>query len=130
MDHQIVTPCIAMVNVVSLLFIWKEMAWKILNLENFEFYTCTQWDYSAKFLIMAYKVNSLMPNHCILVGLNETKWTTFDFMRNDVLQNYLLQYLADNFHFKFHFQFHVSPLLSEFFSNSHSTFYKWLKLRK
>ena len=26
---------------------------------------------------------------CILIGINETKWTTFDFMRNDVLQNYL-----------------------------------------
>ena len=26
LDHQIVTSCIAMVNVVSLLFIWKEMA--------------------------------------------------------------------------------------------------------
>ena len=29
LDHQIVTSCIAMVNVVFLLFIWKEMAWKI-----------------------------------------------------------------------------------------------------
>ena len=26
LDHQIVTSCIAMVNVVSALFIWKEMA--------------------------------------------------------------------------------------------------------
>ena len=26
LHHQIVTSCIAMVNVVSLLFIWKEMA--------------------------------------------------------------------------------------------------------
>ena len=26
LDHQIVTSCIAMVNVVFLLFIWKEMA--------------------------------------------------------------------------------------------------------
>ena len=34
------------------------------------------------------------------VGINETKETTFDFMRNDVLQNYLDQFLkclADNF---------------------------------
>ena len=41
-----------------------------------------------------------MPNYCILVGINETKETTFDFMRNDVLQNYLDQFLkclADNF---------------------------------
>ena len=41
-----------------------------------------------------------MPNDCILVGINETKGTTFDFMRNDVLQNYLDQFLkclADNF---------------------------------
>ena len=35
--HQIVTSCIAMVNMVFLLFIWKEMAWKIPNLENLEF---------------------------------------------------------------------------------------------
>ena len=41
LDHQIVTSCIAKVNVVFLLFIWKEMAWKIPNLENLEFYTCT-----------------------------------------------------------------------------------------
>ena len=36
----------------------------------------------------------------ILVGINETKWTTFDSMRNDVLQNYLVQflkYLTENF---------------------------------
>ena len=41
-----------------------------------------------------------MPNVCILVGINETKGTTFDFIRNDVLQNYLVQIckcLADNF---------------------------------
>ena len=41
-----------------------------------------------------------MPNDCILVGINETKSTTFHFMRNDVLQNDLdkfLKCLADNF---------------------------------
>ena len=41
-----------------------------------------------------------MPNDCILVGIDETKWTTFDFMGNDVLQNYLDQFckcLAYNF---------------------------------
>ena len=89
-----------MVNVVFFLFIWKEMAWKIPNLENLEFYTCTLWDHNAKFLIMAYRRNSWVPNDCILIGINDTKWTTFDFMRNDVLQNYLVQflkYLADNF---------------------------------
>ena len=32
LDHQIVTSCIAMVNVVFLLFIWKEITWKIWNL--------------------------------------------------------------------------------------------------
>ena len=65
-----------------------------------EFYTCTLWDHNAKFLIMVYRGNSWVPNDCILVGINETKWTTFDFMRNDVLQNYLVQFLkclADNF---------------------------------
>ena len=93
LDHQIVTSCIAIVIVVFLLFIWKEMAWKILNLENLEFYTCTLWDHNAKFLILAYRGNSWVPNVCILVGINETKWTTFDFMRNDVLQNYLVQFL-------------------------------------
>ena len=70
------------------------------NLKNLEFYTCTLWDHNAKFLIMAYRRNSWVPNDCILVGINETKWATFDFMRNDVLQNYLDQffkYLADNF---------------------------------
>ena len=49
---------------------------------------------------MVYRRNSWVPNDCILVGINETKWTTFDFMRNDVLQNYLVQFLkclADNF---------------------------------
>ena len=100
LDHQIVTSCIAMVNVVFLLFIWKEMAWKILNLENLEFYTCTLWDHNAKYLIMTYKRDSWVPNDCILAGMDETKWTTFDFMRNDVLQNYLDQfliYLAENF---------------------------------
>ena len=100
LDHQIVTSCIAMVNVVFLLFIWKEMAWKIPNLENLEFYTCTLWDHNAKFLIMVYRRNSWVPNDCILVGINETEWTTFDFMRNDVLQNNLGQFLkclADNF---------------------------------
>ena len=88
--HQIVTSCIAMMNLVTLLLIWKEMAWKILNLENLEFYTCTQWDHNAKFLIMAYRKNSWVLNDCILIGIDETKWTTFDFMRNDVLQNYLV----------------------------------------
>ena len=38
---KIVTSSIAMVNLVSLLFIWKEMTWNILNLEIIEFYTCT-----------------------------------------------------------------------------------------
>ena len=76
---------------------WHEkfQIWKILN-----FYTCTLWDHNAKFLIMAYRGNSWVPNDCILVGINETKWTTFDFMINDVLQNYLDQFckcLADNF---------------------------------
>ena len=49
---------------------------------------------------MAYRGNSWVPNYCILVGINETKETTFDFMRNDVLHNYLDQFLkclADNF---------------------------------
>ena len=53
-----------------------------------------------KILIMAYRRNSWVPNDCIVVGINETKWTTFDFMRNDEIQNYLVQflkYLADNF---------------------------------
>ena len=47
-----------------------------------------------------YKRNSWVPNACIMIGINETKWTTFYFMRNDVLQNYLVQflkYLAENF---------------------------------
>ena len=72
---------------------------KMPNLENLEFDTCTLWDPNAKFLIMAYKRNSWVPNECILVGIDETKWTTFYFMRNDVLQNYLVQFLkclADN----------------------------------
>ena len=69
------------------------MTWKIPNLENLEFYTCTLWDHNAKFLIMVYRRNSWVPNDCILVGINETKWTTFNFMRNDVLQNYLDQFL-------------------------------------
>ena len=99
-DHQIVTFCIAIVKVVFSLFIWKEMAWKIPNLENLEFYTCTLWDHNAKLLIMVYRRSSWVPNDCILVGINETKWTTFDFIRNDVLQIYLVQFckcLAHNF---------------------------------
>ena len=89
-----------MVNVVFLLFIWKEMAWKISNLKNIEFYTCKLWDHNAKFLIMAYRRNSWVLIDWILVGIDETKWTTFYFMRNYVLQNYLVQflkYLANNF---------------------------------
>ena len=69
------------------------MAWKILNLEYLEFYTCTLRDHNAKFLIIAYWGNSWVPNDCILVGIDETKWATFDFMRNDELQNYLVQFL-------------------------------------
>ena len=41
-----------------------------------------------------------MPNDSNLIGINETKGTTFGFMRNDVLQNYLAQFLkclAHNF---------------------------------
>ena len=49
------------------------MTLKILNLENFEFYTCTLWDHNAKILIMAYRGCSWVPNDCILVGINETK---------------------------------------------------------
>ena len=100
MDHQIVTSYIAIIKVVFLLFLWKEMTWKIPNLKNLEFYTCTLWDHNAKFLIMVYRRNSWLPNDCILVGINENKWTTFNFMRNDVLQNYLDQFLkclTDNF---------------------------------
>ena len=85
LDHQIVTSCISMVNVVFILFIWKEMTWKIPNLENLEFYTCTLWDHNAKVLILAYRGNSWVPNDCILVGINETQWTTWYCMRNDVL---------------------------------------------
>ena len=99
LDHQIVTSCIAIVKVVILLFIWKEMTWKIPNLEHLEFYTCTLWDHNAKFLIMVYRRNSWVPNDCIQVGINETKWTTLYCMRNDVLENYLVQFLkclADN----------------------------------
>ena len=68
-----------MVKVVFLLFIWKEMACKIPNLENLEFYTCTLLDHNAKFLIMAYRGNSWVPNDSNLIGTNETKRTTFDF---------------------------------------------------
>ena len=49
---------------------------------------------------MAYNRNYWVPNDFILVGINETKRTTFDFMRNDELQNYLIQFckcLTDNF---------------------------------
>ena len=63
------------------------------KLENLEFYTCTLWDHNAKCLIMVYRRNSWVPNNCILVGIYETKSPTFDFMRNDVLQNYLDQFL-------------------------------------
>ena len=41
-----------------------------------------------------------MPNDCIIIGINETKGTTLYCMRNDVLLNYLVQFLkclADNF---------------------------------
>ena len=34
-------------------------------------------------------------NDCILVGRDETTLTTFDFMRNEVLQNNLIQFLKD-----------------------------------
>ena len=71
LDHQVVTSCIAMVNMVFLLFIWKEMTWKIPNLENLEFYTCTLWDHNAKFLIMVYS-EKLMGAKWLHSGRN--KW--------------------------------------------------------
>ena len=86
LDHQIVISCIAIVKVVFLLFIWKEMTWKIPNLEKHEFYTCTLWDHNAKFLIMVYRRNSWVSNEWTLVGINETKWTTFDFRRNVIFR--------------------------------------------
>ena len=91
LDHQIVTSCIAIVNVVFLLFIWKEMTWKIPNLENLEFYTHTLWDHNAKFFNYGLQ-EELMGAKWLrnLVGINETQGTTFDFMRNDVLQNYFV----------------------------------------
>ena len=54
----------------------------------------------CKILIMAYRRNSWVPNDCILVGINETQWTTCYLIRIDVLQNYLVQFckcFADNF---------------------------------
>ena len=88
-------PCIAMVNVVFLLFIWMAMTWKIPNLENLEFI-------HVHFKIFNYGLQEeLMGAKCSnLIGINETKWTTFYFIRIDVLQNYLDQFLkclADNF---------------------------------
>ena len=94
LDYQIVTSCIAMVNVVFLLFIWKEMTWKIPNLENLEFYTCTLWDHNAKFLNYGLQ-RELMDAKCLHSGRN--KWNSVNHlvivMRNDVLQNYLDQFL-------------------------------------
>ena len=52
---------------------WGHLVIKMPNLENIEFYTCTLWDHNAKFLIMAYRRNSWVPNDCILIGINETK---------------------------------------------------------
>ena len=52
---------------------WVHLVIKMPNLENLEFYTCTLLDHNAKFLIMAYRRNSWVPNYCILVGINETK---------------------------------------------------------
>ena len=49
---------------------------------------------------MAYRRDCWVPNDCILVEIDETKWTTFDFIRNDVLQNFSFQffkYLAENY---------------------------------
>ena len=34
-----------------------------------------------------------MPNDCILLGIDETKSTTFAFMRNDAVQINLVQFL-------------------------------------
>ena len=73
LDHQIVTSCIAMVNVVFLLLFERRCHEKIPNLENLEIYTCTLWDHNAKFLIMAYRRNSGVPNDSNLIGINETK---------------------------------------------------------
>ena len=33
----------------------------------------TLWDHNAKFLIVAYRENSWVPNDCNLIGINETK---------------------------------------------------------
>ena len=83
---KIVISSIAMVNVNSLLIIWKEMTWNILNLEFIEFYICTLWEHNGKFLIKAKWETWWMPNDCVLLGIDETKSTTFAFMKNDVVQ--------------------------------------------
>ena len=49
---------------------WVHLVIKMPNLENIEFYTCILWDHNAKFLIMAYRRNSWMPNDCILIGID------------------------------------------------------------
>ena len=67
LDHQIVTSCIAMVKVVFLLFIWKEMTWKIPNLENLQFYTCTLLDPQCKIF-----------NYGLQEELMGAKWLQFD----------------------------------------------------
>ena len=49
---------------------WVHLVIKILNLENLEFYTCTLWNHNAKFLIMAYRRNSWVPNDSNLIGID------------------------------------------------------------
>ena len=70
-------------------------------MENIEYCTCTLWDHNAIFISMAYRGNSWQLNESFLGGRDETKWTTFDFMRNYVLQIHLVQlfkYLAEIFY--------------------------------
>ena len=93
LDHQIVTSCICHSKSGLFTIYLKGNDMKIPNLENLEFYTCTLWDHNAKIVNYGLQEELMGANVCILVGIYATKWTTFDFMRNDVLENYLVQFL-------------------------------------
>ena len=101
LDHQIVTSCIAIVNCGLFTIYLKGNGMKNSKFgKSWILYMYTLGPQCKIFNYGFQEVTHGCQMTKFWVGINETKWTTFDFMRNDVLQNYLVQFLkclADNF---------------------------------
>ena len=100
LDPKIVTSGISMVNVVSLLFIWKEMVWRIQK--NGKYWILYMYTIVPQCKILNYGLKWAVrgADWLNLWEIMETMLTTFDLKRNDALQNNLVQllkYLAESF---------------------------------